>query len=85
MTKSDRKELVKTDLRLVMVESVKEYRRKLVEALPEIAAALVNSARRGNLPAIREIHEVLEIRDKRDSNPIVPIQINITDDKGNFQ
>jgi hypothetical protein len=53
---------------------LKEYEEGLAEALPEIQPALIEQAKKGNVKAIREIHEVVGAHKKEDKEP--PIQLN---------
>jgi len=58
---------------------IAEYEMGLAEALPEIEPKLIELAIKGNMTAIREIHEVVGAHKNKGGNTIVPIQINFND------
>jgi len=58
---------------------IKEYEEGLAEALPEIQPKLIELAKKGNMTAIREIHEVVGAHKNKGDQPIIPIQINFND------
>ena len=63
---------------------VKEYEEGLAEALPEIQPALIDQAKKGNVKAIREIHEVVGAHKNKGGNVVVPVQININEDREKY-
>ena len=64
---------------------IAEYEMGLAEALPEIQPVLIQQASKGNMKAIREIHEVVGAHKNKGGNTIVPIQINFGEDKEEFK
>ena len=63
---------------------LEEYEQGLAEALPEISPALIAQAKKGNVKAIREVHEVVGAHKRQGGNVIVPIQINFESDREEF-
>jgi len=58
---------------------LKDYEQGLLEKLPEISDALITQAKKGNIPAIAEIHKVIGAY-KRGEVPLTAIQINFKDE-----
>lgn len=65
-------------------ELVKEYEETLSDALPELSPVLIAEAKKGNMKAFKEIHDVVGAR-KSTGSPIVPIQINFGADREEFK
>lgn len=70
----------KTEVQRILEKQVKDYLKDyeqgLAEALPEIQPALIKEAQKGNVKAIREIHEVVGAHKNKGGNTIIPIQVN---------
>lgn len=64
---------------------VDEYEKDLSEALPEIKPILIKKAKEGSIKHIREVHEVVGAHKKQGGNVIVPVQINIGEDREKYQ
>lgn len=59
-------------------KAIKEYEETLAGALEDISPALIGQAKKGNVPAIKEVHSVLGAH-KRQSGPVAAVQINFAD------
>lgn len=71
-------------MRKVTENLIEEYRSLLGGSLPEVGDALIVQAKKGNIPAIREIHEVVGAH-KAKNTTIIPIQININEAREEFE
>lgn len=77
---TEEKRLVKKAVK----ELLKEYEQTLSDALPELSPILIAEAKKGNMKAFKEIHDVVGAR-KSTNNTIVPIQINFGEDREEFK
>ena len=64
-------------------EYIKEYGESLSETLPELSPVLKKMALGGDIQAIKELHDVVGL--KQNNNPLVAVQINVTDDQKRFR
>lgn len=64
---------------------LKEYEEDLAEALPEINPVLIAKAKEGNMQAISEIHKVIGAHKNTGGNVVVPVQVNINDDREKYK
>jgi len=69
----------------IVKKYIQEYELGLAEALPEIQPALIQQAAKGNIAAIREIHEVVGAHKNKGGNVVVPVQINFNDAREEFE
>ena len=61
-----------------------EQEKNIAERLPEVTDALLDKATKGDIPAIKEVHEVLGAHKNKGGNTIVPIQINFGEDRNKY-
>lgn len=60
-----------------MKELIEEYREKLSEALPQISPVLVEKALKGDMSAIRELHEVIGSHAPKQNDIDLKANINV--------
>ena len=65
-------------------ELVKEYEETLSDALPSLSPVLIAEAKKGNMKAFKEIHDVVGAR-KPTNNQVTAVQINFGADREEFQ
>ena len=79
---------VKTQEDRIIEKAVKEYitehEQALAEALPGIRPALVDSAKKGNMQAIQEIHKVVGAH-KRGDSPMFAVQFNLNEQREKYK
>src|SRR3989344_512146 len=63
---------------------LKEYEQELAQSLPEIGPVLVKQAKRGDIRAIAEIHNVLGAHNKRD-NDVLALKIDFDEDRKRYE
>lgn len=80
----EQKKIAKIE-RKAIKEYLSDYEQKLAEALPSIHPALIKKAKTGNVPAIREIHEVLGAHKNKGGGVVIPVQINFGDDREKYK
>ena len=68
----------------VVEKYVKEYEAGLAEQLPELSPKLVASARRGNMQAFDQIHKIVGAYKKEGGGTIIPIQVNINEERDKY-
>ena len=76
--------IIKKAEKIEVKKWIEEYEQGLAKALPKISPVLIALAKKGNIPAIAEIHKVIGAY-KRGETPIVPIQINFNDARDEFE
>ena len=73
---SEEQKLEKKIEKKAIKELVSEYKESLSEVLPELSPVLKKRALEGDIQAIKELHEVVEVKSKEAAG--VAVQINLT-------
>jgi len=64
---------------------IKDYEESLSEALIFISPILKEKAIGGDMAAIKELHEIIGAKVGKDKQTIIPIQININEDREKYK
>lgn len=79
--KSEKRKAIKA----IVKEALEDHEIALAESMPEITPALIIQAKKGNMQAIREVHEVLGAHKSSKEDAKVAIQINLAEARSEFQ